>query len=128
MERIVTTIMLYSFNLIPDFVITTFIIPAMRQMLNFIQSSYFKDFMLIILKFGLIVMATSFVQWILVKAYVTYCVTMSWVGAITNIFSLGSPFCQFINYTQYELSKHYITIWASAGIASVAWFISKIKS
>ena len=119
MERIVCSAMLYK---------PTFIIPVMKWLIEFINSSYFKDFMLIILKFGLIVMATSCVQWILVKAYVTYCVTMSWVGAITNIFSLGSPFCQFINYSQYELAKHYITIWASAGIASVAWFISKIKS
>ena len=105
-----------------------FIPTPMKWFIDFIKTSYFKDFMLIILKFGLIVMATSCIQWLLVKVYVTYCVTLGWVGAITNIFSLGSPFCQFINYSQYELAKHYITIWASAGIASVAWFISKIKS
>jgi len=106
----------------------TFIAPIMTWFIDFIKSNYFKDFMLIILKFGLIVMATSCIQWLLVKVYVTYCVTLGWVGAVTNIFSLGSPFCQFINYSQFELAKHYITIWASAGIAAVAWFISKIKS
>lgn len=119
MERIVCITMLYTL---------TFIAPIMNQIINFVMSDYFKDLMLIIIKFGLIVMATSCIQWLLVKAYVTYCVTLGWVGAITNIFSLGSPFCQFINYSQFELSKHYITIWTSAGIASVAWFISKIKS
>lgn len=100
----------------------------MNQITNVVKSSYFKDFILIILKFGMVVMSTSCIQWLLVKIYVTYCVTLSWFGAFTNIFSLGSPFCQFINYSQFELAKHYITIWASAGIAAIAWFISKIKS
>jgi hypothetical protein len=75
--------------------------------------------------FILVVFITSFLHWGLVNFYTWNCVDSSWTGVFTHIINLGSPFCQFINYIQFEISKYYITIWASAGIAIVAYFIGK---
>jgi hypothetical protein len=82
----------------------------------------------IILKFIATILTISLSQWTLVYIYSTYCFTSGWVGALQNVFTLGSPFCQFVNYTQFELSKHYITIWTTAAVAIVVWSIAKIKN
>jgi len=47
------------------------------------------------------------------------------LGAFQAIISLGSPVCQFINMLQYELARHYISIWAAAGTALVTWLVAK---
>ena len=75
--------------------------------------------------FILIVFVTGIVHWGLVKFYSQHCVDSSWIGMFTNVINLASPFCQFINYIQFEISKYYVTIWASAGVAVVAYFIGK---
>jgi hypothetical protein len=77
--------------------------------------------------FILVVFITSFLHWSLVNFYSWNCVDSSWTGAIIHFIKLGSPFCQFINYIQYEISKYYVTIWASAGIAIVVYFIGTEK-
>jgi len=75
--------------------------------------------------FILVVFITSFLHWSLVNFYSWNCVDSSWTGVFTHIIKLGSPFCQFVNYIQFEISKYYVTIWASAGIAIVVYFIGK---
>ena len=44
-----------------------------------------------------------------------------------TLFSLGSPVCHTVNMIQYELAKHYITIWTGAGIAAAAWGVKMLK-
>jgi hypothetical protein len=77
--------------------------------------------------FILVVFITSFLHWALVNFYSWNCVDSSWTGVFTHIIKLGSPFCQFVNYIQFEISKYYVTIWASAGIAIVVYFIGTEK-
>jgi len=82
----------------------------------------------ILIKFIATILTISLSQWTLVYIYSTYCFKTGWFGALQNIFTLGSPFCQFVNYSQFELSKHYITIWTTAAVAIIAWSIAKIKN
>ena len=81
----------------------------------------------IVSKFLAVILFTSLAHWSLVLTYTNYCFETGWAGAFKNILTLGSPFCQFVNYAQFELSKHYITIWASAAVAAIAWTVAKIK-
>ena len=74
--------------------------------------------------FILVVFLTSIIHWFLVGFYASKCVDPSWMGMLKNMINLGSPFCQFINYIQYEISKYYVTIWASAGLGIIAYFIT----
>ena len=79
----------------------------------------------IILKFIGFVLITVFAHWVLVNMYVTFCAPMSMFGIFKTILNLGSPVCQFINMLQYELARHYISIWATAGTALVTWLVAK---
>ncbi len=74
-----------------------------------------------ILLFLLIVSITTVVHWGLVQLYNLWCAPLSVVGLITTLFTLGSPFCQFINYIQFELAKHYVGLWAGAAVAIIAY-------
>ena len=59
------------------------------------------------LNFLVIDFATCTLHWALVNAYVILCAPFSMWGAFSAFVSLGSPFCQFLNYVQFELAKHY---------------------
>jgi len=80
----------------------------------------------ITLTFILIILATSLAHWTLVRMYALWCSPQNISGAFKSLFTLGSPFCQFINYLQFELSKHYITIWGTAGLALFAFLAGKL--
>jgi hypothetical protein len=86
-----------------------------------------KEYAGLVLRFFGIIIALSSLHWICVQIYISNCISSSLIGVFSNIFTLGSPFCQFINYVQFELSKHYITIWAAAAVGLITWFISKAK-
>lgn len=77
--------------------------------------------------FMAVILTTVWSHWALVNIYVYFCAPPTIWGAVQTLLSLGSPTCHFINSVQLELSKHYITIWASAAIALIAWITSKIK-
>ena len=79
------------------------------------------------LTFILIVFATSILHWCLIQIYALWCAPAHMSGALKSLFTLGSPFCQFLNYIQYELSKHYITIWGSTAIALFAFIAGKLS-
>jgi hypothetical protein len=81
----------------------------------------------ILMQFIITILIVALTHWSLVYIYSTYCFQTGWVGALKNIFTLGSPFCQFVNYSQFELSKHYITIWTSAAVAIIVWSLAKLK-
>lgn len=77
--------------------------------------------------FSLIVSSTVFLHWFLVQLYSTYCVPWGIFGLFQTFITLGSPMCQFANTVQYELGRHYITIWVGAGTACVTWLLSNFK-
>lgn len=92
-----------------------------------ISKETIKEYAGLIARFLGIIFLTSSLHWICVQIYISNCISNSFTGIIRNVFTLGSPFCQFINYAQFELSKHYITIWAAAAIGLITWFASKAK-
>lgn len=82
----------------------------------------------ILLKFVSVVFITVFLHWALVNVYVYFCCPPTVFGALKTFISLGSPLCNTINLVQYEVAKHYITIWTGAGIATVAWVIKALTT
>lgn len=83
-----------------------------------------KKFGTVILHFTGIVFVTGFIHWLLVNLYITHCAPPSISGILYTFVTLGSPLCQFINMVQYELARHYITIWAAGATAIIAWIIA----
>lgn len=81
----------------------------------------------IVLRFLAVIAITVILHWSLVNAYVYFCTPPSFLGLIKTLFSLGSPVCHTVNMIQYELAKHYITIWTGAGIAAAAWGVKMLK-
>lgn len=74
-----------------------------------------------------LVFTTVFIHWALVNLYISLCAPPTIMGLMTTMISLGSPVCYFINVTQVELAKHYISIWGSAGIAMITWIAAKFS-
>ena len=77
--------------------------------------------------FVAIVFTTVFAHWTLVQGYAYYCAPSGWLGPFKTFLTLGSPMCHFINITQVELAKHYITIWIGAAAGIVTWIASSLK-
>ena len=84
-----------------------------------------KEYSELVAKFLGIVFLTSSLHWILVQIYINNCISNTLAGFFTNVLTLGSPFCQFVNFVQFELSKHYVTIWLTTGISLITWFAIK---
>ena len=80
----------------------------------------------VIMFFG-IVSFTVLLHWFLVRWYAYYCAPSGVMGPFKTFLTLGSPICHFVNLTQVELAKHYITIWISAAAAIVVWIASMLK-
>jgi len=72
-------------------------------------------------------LGVCFLHWTLVQIYGTYCAPWQLFGPVITLMSLGSPACHFINYVQFELGKHYVTIWAAAAAAVAVYFVNKLK-
>lgn len=96
-----------------------------KKMMKFVTSESTNKIAKIIGHFVFIVFLTAFLHWCLVNFYSHHCLDASWMGIFTNMINLGSPFCQFINFIQFEISKYYVSIWASAGVGLIAYFIGK---
>jgi hypothetical protein len=79
-----------------------------------------------VLTFTLIICATTTTHWTLIQLYNQWCAPFTALGFISTMVSLGSPFCQFINYVQYELAKHYIGVWTGAAVAIIAYVSSNL--
>ena len=77
-----------------------------------------------IILFLSIVFATVFTHWLLIQMYVRFCASWGIFGFLKTFITLGSPTCHFINLLQFELAKHYITIWMGAGSSIIAWILS----
>ena len=78
------------------------------------------------IKFLFVVLFVGSLHWILTQLYYYLCVGSGVWGFITSFISLGSPVCQFINYCQYELSKHYITVWTASAVSLIGWLVIKL--
>ena len=85
-----------------------------------------NDISKVIITFIIIVLLTSTIHWSLHVLYSMWCAPHTIKGFLNSFFTLGSPLCQFINFVQFELAKHYITIWTTAGIAVVGYITSKL--
>ena len=81
----------------------------------------------VLIRFTAVVTGTVLIHWILVNSYVYFCAPLTLFGAFKTFISLGSPVCHTINMFQFELAKHYVTIWTGAGIAAIAWGINVLK-
>ena len=77
--------------------------------------------------FTAVVFATAFIHWLLINLYVIFCAPPSLFGLLSTMLALGSPVCHFINITQVELARHFITIWGAAAVAVIAWLASKLS-
>ena len=75
-----------------------------------------------------VILATTVTHWSLVNLYTYLCAPLSIFGPVKTLLNLGSPMCQFLNFIQYEIAKHYITIWGGAGLASIGWIIKQLKT
>ena len=80
-----------------------------------------------IMIFAFVVFITVFVHYILVQSYATFCATWGIMGFFKTFITLGSPTCHFINLAQFELAKHYISIWMGAGASIITWIASSIN-
>ena len=76
--------------------------------------------------FTTIVLLTVLSHWTLVQVYSIYCAPTGWTGPFKTFLTLGSPMCHFVNFLQFELAKHYITIWIGAAAASATWIATKV--
>ena len=74
-----------------------------------------------------IVTVSTLCHWLLIQIYIIQCSPNNIYGVIRSLFTLGSPFCQFINYIQYELSKQYIIIWGTTAITLFAFLAGKLN-
>ena len=97
------------------------------QLQSYIKKTLMNPLVIQGTKFCGLVLATATVHWALVQFYAYYCAPWSWAGPFTTLLSLGSPVCHFINYVQFELAKHYITIWTLAGGSLVAYLFASKK-
>ena len=78
-------------------------------------------------KFIFVVLFLGISHWMLMQLYIHLCVGTGIIGILSSFISLGSPVCQFINFIQFELSKHYVTIWAATGISLIAWIVGALN-
>ena len=76
--------------------------------------------------FLIIIVLPSTIHWSLHGLNTMWCAPQNLKGMINTFFTLGSPLCQFINFIQFELSKHYITIWTAAGVAIIGYIATKL--
>lgn len=78
-----------------------------------------------VLTFIYITLGIVTLHWTINYVYNKFCIDYSYYGFIMHIFNMSSPFCQFINFIQFKISKNYVDLWLSAGIAFIAFIASK---
>ena len=67
-----------------------------------------------IMKFTFIVCFLSVLHWTLVTLYISWCYKPGLWGAVTNIFTVGSPICLALNRIQSLISDHFIGLFISS--------------
>ena len=67
-----------------------------------------------IIKFTFVVCFLSVLHWTLVTLYISWCYKPGVWGAVTNIFTVGSPICLALNRIQSLISDHFIGLFVSS--------------
>jgi len=78
-----------------------------------------------VLIFASTIFTISSIQWIAMKFIVNFCYDDSLWGLFTNMFTLGSPICLFVNNIQIMLTNHYIIVWTGAAAAVITYILKK---
>ena len=78
------------------------------------------------LKFLFLVLAVSCFHWGVAYVHNRFCVDFSLFGFVQHFFTMSSPFCLFLNNLQYELARHYVTIWLAAGAAYIGFVTGQL--
>ncbi len=55
------------------------------------------------------VLFTICLHYMLIKLYISMCISHGVVGIIKHVLYLGNPMCQMINYIQFYISTYYIS-------------------
>ena len=55
------------------------------------------------------VLFTICLHYMLIKLYISLCISQGIVGIIKHALYLGNPMCQMINYIQFHISTYYIS-------------------
>ena len=79
-------------------------------------------FVTTMIKFVSVIVLTNIIHYTLIHAYSQMCSKYFFY----SFFNFGSPVCQFMNYLQFEISKHYITIWSNTAVGFSVWMMSKL--
>ena len=69
----------------------------------------------------------SSLSWLLSQFYSWSCAPSTLSGFLLMPIQMGSPVCQFTNFIQYELGKHYIGMWIAAGVSALAFIVGLKK-
>ncbi len=83
----------------------------------------FKAIIKPVFLFVITVFSVSTLQWCCIQFMAHFCHELTLWGLVKNIFTLGSPICNFVNHIQIKLTDHYILIWVTA----ISVIISYIK-
>ena len=95
--------------------------------INKINMVSIYDYLKPCLVFITTILFISTIQWLLIQVYIGYCCIPSLEGIFTNILSLGSPLCHFINTVQYRLSENYIALWIGGGTMLITYLNKLFK-
>jgi len=69
----------------------------------------------------------STVQWLCMIFLNKFCHFPTPWGLVTNLFTLGSPICVFINNVQTFLMNHYMLLWTGASATLIGVFLKYLK-
>jgi hypothetical protein len=94
--------------------------PALRRLSSHVYTRG-KPLLRPISGFLVVVVSVATVQWACIQFLARYCSTWSWSGPVKNIFALGSPACMYVNVVQMTLAENYVTLWAGALGATLAF-------
>ena len=93
---------------------------------SFMKTQTVVQFVKPLITFLFIIIFCGFIHWSLNYAYNSFCIDYSLYGFLKHCFTLASPFCQFINFVQYEITKNYVQIWITTGVAISTCVASKL--
>lgn len=89
--------------------------------LNRLDNKYTRAFFW----FLITLMTISLTHLCLISIYTRYCIPQSLFGVIGHLINMGSPVCMLINTVQFELSKYWVIIVATATTSAIAFIMTR---
>ena len=74
------------------------------------------------------VIALAAAHWMLIRAYVTFCVPGGILGFIVTAFTIGSPVCIHINTVQTAVVTYYTQLWAAGAGGTCLWIANTVRT